>query len=50
MNAIKVLVTICNIFVMAMFIQSCHVSDRSSLVGTLFVELVFVFNILLIWS
>lgn len=50
MTAFKVFVMICNVLVMAIFIQTCDASDRSSLVGTVFVELLFLFNIILIWS
>lgn len=50
MTAFKVFVTICNIFIMAVFLLEGHPKNKESSIGTLFVDMVLMFNTLLIWS
>lgn len=50
MNVFKVFVTICDIFLMAVILYTGHPKEANESLGSLFVELILLFNIILIWS
>lgn len=50
MNVFKVFVTICDIFIIAVILYTRHPKSANESLGSLFMELILWFNIILIWS
>lgn len=50
MFLLRLAITIANIFMILVFLTQSNIEDRNSAIGALAIELIFVFNTILIWS